>query len=63
MELHKPFRNRVGAMEKMLAEGLAAARYEVMNTVRCNWTLDADGPERWAEAVQSFKAEFPQFNP
>ncbi|QUS36368.1 hypothetical protein [Falsirhodobacter algicola] len=63
MELHKPFRNRVGAMEKMLAEGLAAAGYEVMNTVNCKWTLDADGPERWAEAAQSFRREFPAFNP
>lgn len=56
---HVPFRNQVGAMEKLLCDGMKAGGYDVMNTVNCSWQLDNDGIKKWATAKQAFKLAFP----
>ncbi len=59
MECHIPFRDQVGAMEKLLCDGLKDAGYDVLNTVNCKWVLSAEGEEKWAEAKQAFRQDFP----
>lgn len=59
MERHKPFRDRVAAMEMRLARQLHDARYIVLNTVNGSCDLDEDGRARWEEAMQGFRKEFP----
>ena len=59
MERHKLFRDQVGAMEKLLCDGLIAAGYDVLNTVNCTWVLSAEGKEKWEEAKQAFRQDFP----
>jgi hypothetical protein len=57
MEEHRRRRDVVAALEKALAEAMAAAGYEVMNTVKCRMPLDAG----LFEAVRAaFSAEFPK---
>jgi len=55
MEKHVPLRNIVGAMEKQLAEDLAAAGYHVLNTVK--WSHDLD-PELWKPVREAFAEHF-----
>lgn len=57
MKAHIPLRDKVGAMEKALAEALAAAGYRVLNTVKCKWPLDLDA---WAPVREAFAADFPR---
>lgn len=59
MALHTPLRDQVGAMEKLLCDGLKAAGYDVMNTVNCRWQLDNIGAEKWETAKAAFSEEFP----
>lgn len=59
MERHKPIRDQVGALEKLLCDGLKAAGYDVMNTVNCRWRLDEYGTESWEVAKAAFRQEFP----
>ncbi|AYE85274.1 hypothetical protein B5M07_03605 [Sulfitobacter sp. D7] len=59
MERHKPIRNQVGAMEKLLCDGLREAGYDVMNIVNCRWELSAEGEEKWAAAKEAFRQAFP----
>lgn len=55
-EAHKPIRDKVGAVEKRLAEDLRAAGYDVMNEIRCNAPLD----EELYESVRAtFADHFP----
>ena len=53
---HKPIRDKVGAIEKKLAEDLVAVGYDVMNQVRWNTPLD---PELYEPVRAAFAAEFP----
>jgi hypothetical protein len=55
MSAHKPIRDIVGAMEKALADDLAAAGYVVLNTVSCKWPLDA---ALWAPVRAAFAEHF-----
>ncbi|MFN8160882.1 MAG: hypothetical protein U0R52_07555 [Solirubrobacterales bacterium] len=55
MEAHKERRDLIGALEKKLAEDLAAAGYEVMNTVNCLKPLDE---EMYAPVHAAFAQEF-----
>ncbi|WP_206526868.1 hypothetical protein [Paragemmobacter kunshanensis] len=57
---HTPLRNQVGAMEKLLCDGLKAVGYNVMNTVACSWSLSPDGLEKWEAAKEAFRSEFPE---
>jgi hypothetical protein len=57
MELHIPFRNIVGAMEKRLQQELHTAGYVVMNTVR--WKHDVNDTD-WLPIRRAFAAEFPR---
>ncbi|WP_209833819.1 hypothetical protein [Ruegeria sp. HKCCE3926] len=59
MKLHEPSRDQVGAMEKLLCDGLKAAGYDVMNTVNCRWQLDNIGAKKWESAKAAFREEFP----
>ena len=59
MERHKPFRDQVGAMEKLLCDGLKDSGYKVLNTVNCKWVLSAEGKEKWEEAKEAFRQDFP----
>ena len=59
MERHKPFRNQVGAMEKLLCDDLKTAGYSVMNTVNCRFHLDEGGEGKWKIAKAAFREEFP----
>jgi hypothetical protein len=59
MKAHRTPRDIVGAMEKALAEDLAAAGYAVLNTVRCKWPLD---PILWAPVRSAFAQHFPRLN-
>jgi hypothetical protein len=56
MAVHKPIRDKVGAVEKKLAEDLKATGYDVMNKVRCNAPLD---DEVYEPVRAAFAAEFP----
>ena len=60
MQRHKPFRNQVGAMEKLLCNCLKDAGYEVMNDVRWRFELSDDGEEKWRIAREHFQEEFPK---
>ena len=57
MERHVPLRNLVGAMEKALAEELAAAGYDVMNEVKWSHLHDE---EVWAAVREAFAEHFPK---
>lgn len=57
MERHTPLRNLVGAMEKALAEELAAAGYDVMNEVK--WSHPHDEAV-WTAAREAFAEHFPK---
>jgi len=59
MAAHRPLRDIVGAMEKALADDLAAAGYAVLNTVNCKWPLDAG---LWAPVRAAFAEHFPKLN-
>lgn len=59
MAAHRPLRDIVGALEKALADDLAAARYAVLNTVHCKWPLD---PSLWAPVRAAFAAHFPKLS-
>jgi len=59
MALHMPVRNIVGAMEKALAEDLAAAGYTVLNTVKWKPALD---PILWAPVRAAFALHFTRLN-
>ena len=56
MARHLPFRNRVGAMEKALAEELSAAGYVVLNTVKWPHPVDESA---WAPVREAFAERFP----
>ncbi|MBI5284758.1 MAG: hypothetical protein HY874_06655 [Chloroflexi bacterium] len=53
---HRERRDVVSALEKALAEAMAAAGYTVMNTVKCRQRLDE---ELFAQVRAAFAAEFP----
>jgi hypothetical protein len=55
--VHLPIRNKVGALERVLAEALAAAGYTVLNTVKWKHTHE---PAAWAAVQDAFSAEFPR---
>jgi hypothetical protein len=55
-EAHRPIRDKVGAIEKKLAEDLEAAGYDVMNEVRWNAPLDT---ELYEPVRVAFAAELP----
>ncbi len=57
MEKHIPLRNLVGAMEKALAEELAAAGYDVMNEVK--WSHPHDEAV-WTAVREAFTEHFPK---
>ncbi len=57
MALHVPIRNLVGALEKMLAEELKAAGYEVLNTVKWKHPHDIDA---WNDVKEAFSIYFPR---
>ncbi len=57
MELHRPYRDEVGAYERDLAVALKTVGYRVLNTVNCKWTGDA---ARWLEIRQAFAVHFPK---
>lgn len=59
MAAHMPLRDIVGAMEKALADELAAAGYTVLNTVSCKWPLD---PALWVPVQAAFAKHFPKLN-
>lgn len=59
MARHKPMRDQVGAMEKLLCDGLKAAGYDVLNTVNCRWKLDEIGAQKWFAAKEAFREVFP----
>jgi hypothetical protein len=54
-EAHKQSRDLIAAMEKKLAEDLAAAGYKVMNEVKCHKPLDE---KMYATVRAAFRAEF-----
>ncbi len=56
MAKHTPIRNAVGALEKALAEGLAAAGYHVLNTVKWKHPHEVDG---WNAVRAAFSERFP----
>lgn len=57
VEKHYPIRNIVGALEKMLAEELSNAGYNVMNVVRTKHPTD---PMLWESVKAAFSADFPK---
>lgn len=59
MDAHKVRRDQVAAIERQLAEDLAAAGYDVMNTVTSRKPLD---PELYAPVRAAFCAALPQFD-
>ena len=59
MAAHIPLRDIVGAMEKALADNLAAAGYTVLNTVNCKWPLD---PVLWVPIRAAFATHFPNLD-
>lgn len=54
-EEHRPRRDKVGALEKALAEAMCAAGYDVLNTVNCRVPLDE---EMFAEVLEAFGEKF-----
>lgn len=59
MAAHMPLRDIVGAMEKALADDLAAAGYAVLNTVNCKWPLDLT---LWVPVRAAFAEHFPKIS-
>jgi hypothetical protein len=57
MELHRPLRNVVGAMERRLADELRAAGYDVLNTVR--WPHEVVERD-WLPIRRAFEKDFPE---
>ncbi|MEE2878744.1 MAG: hypothetical protein VX593_07045 [Pseudomonadota bacterium] len=57
MELHLPIRDRIGAMEKRLAEDLSTAGYEVMNKVHWKPTITE---AEWLPIRDAFAETFPK---
>ena len=57
MELHRGPRDIVAALEKKLADALAAAGYDVLNTVRCKAPLDL---KLWNDVQNAFADEYPR---
>jgi hypothetical protein len=55
--LGRPPRDVIAAMEKQLAEDLAAAGYEVMNDVKCRKPLDEAA---YSEVRRAFAVELPE---
>ena len=55
MELHKPLRDIVAAMEKQLADDLRDAGYNVLNVVHCKKPLDV---VLWKNVRSTFAAHF-----
>lgn len=55
-EAHKPIRDKVGAIEKQLAEDLKAAGYDVLNEVKWKAPLDQ---ELYEPIRAAFAVEFP----
>lgn len=59
MERHKPFHDQVGAMEKLLCDGLKYAGYDVLNTVNCKWVLSAEVKKSGEKQNKPFTRIFP----
>lgn len=57
MELHRPFRNIVGAMEKRLATELRSVGYDVLNIVR--WRYEVPESD-WVPIKRAFAEDFPK---
>ncbi|TPL75959.1 hypothetical protein [Mesorhizobium sp. B2-3-15] len=57
MELHTPFRNSVGAMEKQLEKELRSVGYVVMNEVK--WKHSVNDAE-WIPIRRAFATDFPK---
>jgi hypothetical protein len=56
MTAHTAVRDIVAPMEKVLADDLRAAGYDVLNTVGCKKPLDR---ELWRPVRRAFEAHFP----
>lgn len=56
---HTPLRDKVGALEKALADALTNAGYTVLNRVNCKWKLDEEG---WQRVRNAFAIHFPELN-
>jgi len=56
LDLYKPFRDRMAALEKKLARELKDCGYKVMNTVSSKATLV---PEDWPPVRNAFAVDFP----
>ncbi|WP_421611818.1 hypothetical protein [Agrobacterium tumefaciens] len=57
MELHKPVRDRMAALERDLRNALADAGYDVLNLVRSKAQPD---PDTWRDVLAAFSANFPK---
>jgi hypothetical protein len=57
MELHKPVRDRMAALERDLRDALVDAGYSVLNVVRSKARPDT---EKWLEVLDAFSANFPK---
>ena len=57
MELHKPVRDRMAALERDLRDALADAGYSVLNVVRSKAKFD---PDTWPDVLAAFSANFPK---
>lgn len=57
MELHKPVRDRMAALERDLRDALADAGYSVLNVVRSKAQSD---PVKWRDVLAAFSANFPK---
>jgi hypothetical protein len=56
---HRLRRDQIGAMEKPLADAMAAAGYEVVNPVNCRTKLDQ---EMYGPVLNSFSSQFPKLS-
>jgi hypothetical protein len=56
-EEHRPRRDKVGALEKALADTMSAAGYQVLNTVTCKQPLDKAA---FGEVREAFAEHFPR---
>lgn len=59
MELHKPVRDRMAALERDLRDALADAGYSVLNVVRSKAKSD---PIQWRDVLAAFSTNFPKLN-
>jgi hypothetical protein len=59
-EAHKKPRNIVAALEKSLADSLKESGYEVLNTVKCRFSLDQ---KLWIAVRAAFAKYFPKLEP